>query len=406
MILPDATLFLKLQKQVQADPSLSQQEWSRYIAGEQSSLFEAPIPRPSSQSGSRGLCMQCHLPVQIDAVFCAHCGFPSTLSFAAHVKSQTFSPGDSSREELMLTPSASAPVHEGMLEEDPEQAREGAKSSHRAGQRLGSYQLIRLLGEGGFAEVYLGEHIHLGSLAAVKVLHSQLTHEDIDTFRSEARTLVRLIHPHIIRVLDFGIEGKTPFLVMDYALHGTLRQLHPKGRSLSFPTIVSYVKQAAEALQFAHDAKIIHRDIKPENMLLGRHNELLLSDFGIALVAQSSRYQSTKDMAGTMAYMAPEQIQAHPQPASDQYSLGIVVYEWLCGDRPFRGTFAEIAAKQMLTPPSSLCDRLPTLPAAVEEVVFKALAKDPKSRFESVSAFAIALELVGESVSPPQPHEE
>src|SRR5437764_11405809 len=132
--------------------------------------------------------------------------------------------------------------------------------------------------------------------------------------------------------LCFGVEGKTPFLVMDYASDGTLRQKHAKGVPLPLTIIVAYVKQVAGALQFAHDEKLIHRDIKPENMLLGRRNEILLSNFGIALVAQSSRYQSTQEMAGTMAYMAPEQIQGKPRPASDQYSLGVVVYEWLSGD--------------------------------------------------------------------------
>src|SRR5437868_3000529 len=205
----------------------------------------------------------------------------------------------------------------------------------RVGQQLGNYQLIHLLGEGGFAEVYLGEHIHLGTQAAIKILHAQLSNENVDEFRTEARTIARLIHPHIVRVLEFGIEGKTPFLVMDYAPQGTLRQRHPKGVILPLPTIVSYVEQLADALQYAHDEKLIHRDIKPENILLGRRNELLLSDFGIALVAQSSRYQNAQEMAGTMAYMAPEQIQGKPRPASDQYSLGVVAYEWLSGDRPF-----------------------------------------------------------------------
>ena len=104
-----------------------------------------------------------------------------------------------------------------------------------------------------------------------------------------------------MRVLKFGIEGKTPFLVMDYAPNGTLRQKHLKGVPLPLPTIVNYVKQVAEALQSAHEEKFIHRDVKPENMLLGRRGEVLLSDFGIALVAQSSRYQRTQDMAGTIA---------------------------------------------------------------------------------------------------------
>ncbi len=184
--------------------------------------------------------------------------------------------------------------------------------ANRLGQQLGNYGLTKLLGQGGFAEVYLGEHIHLGTQAAIKVLHTQLTSDDVDKFRAEARTIAHLIHPHIVRILEFGVEDKTPFLVMDYAPHGTLRQHHPKGVALPLATIAPYVKQIAEALQYAHDEKIIHRDVKPENMLLGRRNDILLSDFGIALVAQSSRYQSTQDMAGTMAYMSPEQIQGKP----------------------------------------------------------------------------------------------
>ena len=262
----------------------------------------------------------------------------------------------------------------------------------RAGQQLGNYRLTRLLGEGGFAEVYLGEHIHLGSQAAIKVLHSQLTSDDVDKFLLEARNLVRLIHPNIVRVLDFGIQEKTPFLVMDFAPNGTLRQLHPKGVALPLTTVVSYVKQIADGLQFAHDEKLIHRDIKPENMLIGRRNEILLSDFGIAIVAQSSRYQSTQDLAGTIAYMAPEQIQAHPRPASDQYSLGIVVYEWLTGDRPFHGGFSEIAIKHTVVPPPPLRERIPTISPDVEQVVLTALAKEPKDRFGSMQAFARALE--------------
>ncbi len=272
----------------------------------------------------------------------------------------------------------------------------------RVGQQLGNYRLTRLLGEGGFAEVYLGEHIHLGSQAAIKVLHSQLTSDDVDKFLLEARNLVRLIHPNIVRVLDFGIEEKTPFLVMDYAPNGTLRQLHPKGVALSLTTVVSYVKQIADGLQFAHDEKLIHRDIKPENMLIGRRNEILLSDFGIAIVAQSSRYQSTQDLAGTIAYMAPEQIQAHPRPASDQYSLGVVVYEWLTGDRPFHGGFSEIAIKHTIVPPPPLRERIPTISPDVEQVVLTALAKDPKDRFGSVQAFARALEQASLSDQQPQ----
>ncbi len=270
----------------------------------------------------------------------------------------------------------------------------------RSGQQFGNYRLVRSLGQGGFAEVYLGEHIHLGTQAAIKVLLTQLTTSDIEQFRIEARTIANLEHPNIVRVLEFGVEGKTPFLVLSYAPNGTLRDRHPRGERLPISTIISYVKQVADALQYAHNEKVIHRDIKPENMLLGRRQEVLLSDFGIALVAQSSRYQSPQDMAGTIAYMAPEQIAAHPRPASDQYSLGIVVYEWISGERPFNGTFTEIAAKQSLAPPPPLHEKVPTIAPAVEEVVMTALSKDPKQRFANVKAFAVALEQAGLGSAP------
>jgi len=141
----------------------------------------------------------------------------------------------------------------------------------------------------------------------------------------------------------------------------------------------SYLQMSTDALQYAHDQKLIHRDVKPENMLLGRQNEVLLSDFGTAIIAQSSRYQGTQDMVGTIAYMAPEQIQAHLRPASDQYALGVVVYEWLCGEYLFQGSFSEIAAKHTMMPPPSLRGKVPTISSEVEQVVMAALAGSPRS---------------------------
>lgn len=225
--------------------------------------------------------------------------------------------------------------------------------ANRTGQQLGHYRLVRLLGHGGFAEVYLGEHLRLGTQAAVKVLYTRLAGKDNqESFEKEARTVAHLKHPHIVRVLDYDVEEDTPFLVMDYLPNGNVRRSHPKGTSLPLETIVSYVIQVASALQYAHDQKVIHRDIKPENLLLDQDNSIVLSDFGIALIAQSSRYQSTQEVAGTAAYMAPEQFQGHPHRASDQYALGIVVYEWLSGERPFHGTFSEIASQHLFVPPA------------------------------------------------------
>lgn len=267
----------------------------------------------------------------------------------------------------------------------------------RTGQELGNYRLIRLLGRGGFAEVYLGEHMRLKTQAAIKVLYAQLDRDNSEEFLQEAQTVAHLIHPNIVRIFDFDVKEGVPFLVMDYAPSGTLRQRHPKNTRLPLETIILYVKQVADALQYAHDEKFIHRDIKPENMLIGRRGEILLSDFGIALIVQSTRMQSTQEVMGTAYYMAPEQLQGKPRLASDQYALGVVVYEWLSGTRPFSGSFSEIASQHMFVPPPPLHEKLP----ALEEVVMTALAKDPHQRFGSVSAFANALEQASQSHDAP-----
>jgi serine/threonine protein kinase len=141
-------------------------------------------------------------------------------------------------------------------------------------------------------------------------------------------------------------------------------------------------------LQHAHNQKLIHRDIRPENMLLGANDEVLLADFGIAVVAHSSRSQSMQGVAGSIAYMAPEQLRGMPVKASDQYALAAVIYEWLSGNCPFQGSFVEIATQHTLTPPPSLREQVPTLSPMVESTVLKALAKDPAHRFATVQEFA------------------
>ncbi|MBA2679262.1 MAG: protein kinase [Ktedonobacteraceae bacterium] len=269
------------------------------------------------------------------------------------------------------------------------------------GQQLGNYLVTHLIGEGAFAQVYLGEHIYLGTQAAIKVLHAQAADSPMDWFRTEARTIARLIHPNIVRVLEFGVLKTTPFLVLDYAPGGSLRQRYPAGTLLPLPAVVSYTRQAAEALQYVHDERLVHRDVKPENLLLGRRNEVLLSDFGIALLMQTFRSRSVQDVAGTLAYMAPEQIQGQPSQASDQYSLGIIAYEWLGGKLPFTGSLTEVLSQHLMAFPPSLRSRVPTIPPAVEQVVMKALEKDIGNRFESVRAFARALEQASQSSNPP-----
>ena len=238
---------------------------------------------------------------------------------------------------------------------------------------LGNYRLLQLIAEGGFAEVYLGVHIHLNTLAAIKVLHAQLDSNDI--YLGDSVTY----------------QDGTPFLVMDYAPNGTLRQRHPKVLALPPTVILPYIKQVADALQYAHDRRFIHRDIKPENMLIDEQGMILLSDFGIAVVI-STHSQSDREIVGTITYMAPEQLQGKPVMASDQYSLAIVVYEWLSGECPYKGSLGEVAAQHVNMPPPSLCARIPQLSPALEAVVMCALAKDPAQRFPSALDFAYAFE--------------
>jgi serine/threonine protein kinase len=270
----------------------------------------------------------------------------------------------------------------------------------REGQLLGHYRLAQQLGAGGFAEVYLAEHRYLHTQAAIKVLHLRLTEEDQQRFLREAQTIARLRHPHIVQVFDFGLEGGAPYLVMDYAPGGTLRARHPRGTRLSPGTILAYVRQIADAVQYAHDQHLIHRDLKPENLLLGRAGEVLLSDFGIATISQTTSEVQTQGYAGTATYAAPEQLRGKPVPASDQYALGVLVYEWLSGHPPFHGSPLEVAIQQVLSPPPPLHEQLPEIAPAVEQVVLTALSKEPKARFGSMRALATALEQAIQSAPP------
>ncbi len=269
----------------------------------------------------------------------------------------------------------------------------------RIGQRLGNYHLTRLLGSGAFADVYQGEHIYLNNRVAIKVLRTQMDTRATEDFLTEARHLSHLMHPHIIRVFDFGIENQTPYLVMDYAPHGNIRDLYPPGTAVPLAIVVSYTSAIASSLQYAHDRHLLHRDLKPENLLLGPKHEVLLSDFGLALLTSGSESIQVQERFGTLDYMAPEQIRGQPCPASDQYALAVMVYEWLSGHLPFQGSAAELVNEHLYTPPTSLSEFHKEIPSAVEEVVFKALSKDPQSRFVDVLAFAAALEEAGRSPS-------
>ena len=268
------------------------------------------------------------------------------------------------------------------------------------GQQFGDYRLTRLLGHRAFGNIYLGEHTSHGVLAAVKVLRISKIYYDnfslqdlLKDFLTEAQTIAHLEHPHVLRVIDFGVNHDIdPFLITAYAPHGTLRQRHPKGETLQLITIVNYVKQIADGLQYAHDMKVIHSAVKPENMLLGYNKDILL-DFSNAIldkiwykiweeVEESPPGASWSDYWDNLSYIAPDE---HPCPASDQYTLGVVVYEWLSGSCHF-------TRSGDLINPEPLRERIPTLSPAIEGVIFTALSKDPRHRFADVRSFASALE--------------
>ena len=211
------------------------------------------------------------------------------------------------------------------------------------GRQFGTYHLLRLIGEGGSAEVYLGKHVYLDTEVAIKILDARLKASEFTQFSQEARTLSTLHHPNIVQILDFGLQDDLPFLVMSYAFQGSLGQRHPPGSRLPLNTIMAYVHPIATALQYAHKKHVVHRDIKPDNLLINRENEILLSDFGIAVATHNTHSLRTQEVIGTVTYMAPEQLRGKARPTSDQYALGVVVYEWLCGVPPFDGAPIEVA---------------------------------------------------------------
>ncbi len=261
-------------------------------------------------------------------------------------------------------------------------------------QCIGNYRLQRLLSRSRTAEIYLAEHTLFHTEAAVKLLDGKSAGDEIEKFLAQASLLAHLQHPNVVQVFDFGMVEGTAFLIMNYATNGTLRQRYPKGTRLPIPLALHYSRQIASALHYTHQHHLIHRDIKPHNMLLGTHDDVMLTDFGSAVVSQdfTSDVPAFRDFEGTVPYAAPEQLQGKPHKNSDLYALGIIVYEWLCGDWPFTGSFDEIIHQHLFVPPPFFSEKHVEVPVAFEQVVRKALAKDPSQRFSDVEDFACALE--------------
>ncbi len=259
-------------------------------------------------------------------------------------------------------------------------------------RRFGNYVLVRLIARGGFARVYLARHVYLRSYVVIKVMRTYPKRLDQRLFLREAQIMASLSHSRIARILDFGIQGTTPYIVMNYFPRGSLRKRHLQGERLPLNIILRYARDLADALEYIHHKGFVHQDIKPENMLVGPNNKIVLCDFGITVTVSEAHSQGLQDIVGTVSYMAPERLEGRVYAASDQYALGIVFYEWLTGERPFRGSPEEIAWQQCYAAPPLLRRKYPEILPDVERAVLRALEKDPKDRFASVRDFVTALE--------------
>ncbi|MFC5826516.1 serine/threonine-protein kinase [Nonomuraea insulae] len=259
----------------------------------------------------------------------------------------------------------------------------------------GRYRLLSRLGGGGHGEVWRAQDTRLDRVVAVKMIRAGLDDdpEFVARFLAEARSMAAVDHPGVVGVFDYGIAElhgrRTPYLVMKYLDGEPLHRLLSRRGRIAAGATMDLVAQAAEALQAAHEAGVVHRDVKPGNLVIRSDGTVVLTDFGIARTAEALKLTASGIVMGTATYCAPEQAEGvAPSPAMDVYALGVVAYECLAGRVPFDGESAvAIALKHLHEPPPPLPD---DTPAAVAEVVMRALAKNPVDRWPSASALATA----------------
>lgn len=259
----------------------------------------------------------------------------------------------------------------------------------------GRYQLARVLGGGGMAEVYLARDRKLDRDVALKVLPYRYAcdPESVERFRREAGAAARLNHPHIVQIYDWGEAAGTYYISMEYVPGRSLKEVIQEEGSLPSEKIVSVAAQVLDALAFVHAAGFVHRDIKPQNILLDDRGRAKVADLGIVRAADSGGMTAKGSILGTAQYLSPEQAQGQTAtPASDLYSLGAVMYEMATGRPPFTGENPVALALQHVGEPPEPPSRLrPGLPVALEGHILRALAKTPEERWTSAQEFAAAL---------------
>jgi serine/threonine-protein kinase len=278
------------------------------------------------------------------------------------------------------------------------------------------YELEELVGSGGMSTVFRARDTQLDRRVAIKILHERYLDdpEYVERFRREARAVARLSHPNIVTVIDRGDDGGRQYIVFEHVEGENLKELVERTGRLPVRGALELALAVADGLAFAHEHGLVHRDVKPQNVLLSREGDVKVTDFGIARSLDVEHgVTQTGTVLGTSEYLAPEQASGKPvSPATDVYSLGVVLWELLAGDVPFVGeNFVAVALRHINEPPPSLLERRPDVSPRLAAAVERALAKDPARRFPSMAALARELraclaEADGEVAPPPLPAED
>lgn len=254
------------------------------------------------------------------------------------------------------------------------------------GQKINDrYQIIKSIGEGGMANVYLAYDTILDRNVAVKVLRGDLSSDEkfVRRFQREALSASSLSHPNIVEVYDVGEDNNQYYIVMEYIEGKQLKDVLRKRGKLTITEVIDIMQQIADGLSVAHDSYIIHRDIKPQNIMILENGLVKITDFGIAMAMNSTQLTQTNSVMGSVHYLPPEQANGSGSTLkSDIYSMGILMYELLTGKLPYKGENAvEIALKHLKEPLPSIRDEIPDIPQSVENVILRATAKNPKNRY-------------------------
>lgn len=257
------------------------------------------------------------------------------------------------------------------------------------GQKINDrYEIIRSIGEGGMANVYLGYDTILERNVAIKILRGDLSNDEkfVRRFQREALSASSLAHPNIVEMYDVGEDDGVYYIVMEYIEGKTLKQLLKKRGNLTLSESIDIMLQLTDGMAHAHDSYIIHRDLKPQNIMIKDDGQIKITDFGIAMALNSTQLTQTNSVMGSVHYLPPEQASGkRPTTKSDIYSIGIIFYELLSGSLPFKGDNAvEIALKHMRDPLPNLRDDNPAIPQSIENIILKSTAKNPMNRYDDV----------------------